>query len=105
MPQVAEHLARCSACRQKLAAMRAAEQTLQQKLYRFDCPSPAQLNHYYWRSLPAADLRQIKRHLRLCPSCAGELKALKDFLAEAPAYSSNRQPRRSPIEQSVKALR
>ena len=87
MPHVAEHLGHCPACQNKLAAMRAEEHLLQQRLYRFDCPLPAELQDYHHRSLPRHRHRQIKQHLRDCPHCAAELKALTDSLANIPERS------------------
>ena len=86
---VAEHLARCPACRARLAELVCFEQHLHQTLYRFDCPSANRLRDYYWGFLPANECQQVEAHLDACPHCRAELADLAGFVASERAQPSS----------------
>lgn len=50
------------------------------KLARFDCPSPTQLQRFYWQELSAEETTQLEHHLRQCASCREEMQSLVTFL-------------------------
>lgn len=97
---IADHLARCPWCASRLEQVRHAEQRLVATLYRWNCPSPAQLGEHHLGLLSPAESDAIIAHLDECPQCAAELRDLRDFLADAPespAPAPAERPRRSPI--------
>ena len=49
-------------------------------LTRFDCPSPLQLQKYYWREVSDAEATQIAAHLQQCASCSEEYQSLLSFV-------------------------
>lgn len=59
------------------------EQDLRNVLFRFDCPSVDGLRDYYWQHLSIEQRGQVEQHLKFCPHCSAELKALADFLSAA----------------------
>ena len=73
-------------------------------LQRFDCPSPAQLQKYYWQETTASEDKQIASHLQQCASCAEDLQSLTNFLdadlqeADAPA------PEKTSVQSKVRSL-
>jgi hypothetical protein len=81
LEHVAEHLKRCAACRARLETYRTLEQSLRERLYRLDCPSPDALRAYYWGHLPDGEQARIETHLETCPHCATELAELEQFVA------------------------
>jgi hypothetical protein len=53
---------------------------LQQKLYRFDCPSANTLRDYFMGYLPREQTREVDEHIGECPSCRTELDDLTTWL-------------------------
>lgn len=54
---------------------------LQTALYRFDCPTPDQLQDYHWQQLSAGEQAHVQGHVQHCPHCQAELSELRSFLA------------------------
>ena len=89
-----EHLEQCSCCQQRLAAYKQTNAFLLSRLYRSQCPSPTQLNHYCINLLPTDDMFRITDHIKICPLCAAELGDIRHFLGDfeqfpAPVLSSS----------------
>jgi hypothetical protein len=73
------------------------QRRLQQRLYRFACPSPLVLGEYDLGLLAPAERTRIAAHVVDCPRCAAELRMLRDFLAaedEAPPVGAIERMRR-----------
>jgi hypothetical protein len=77
-----EHLEQCSRCQQRLAAYKQTHAFLLSRLYRSQCPSATQLNHYCINLLPTDDMLGITEHIKICPICAGEVLDIRHFLAD-----------------------
>ncbi|MEZ4726379.1 MAG: hypothetical protein R3E79_04515 [Caldilineaceae bacterium] len=75
------HLAECTACQQRAAALASLEQRLTTTLYRLACPSPLELGEYQLKLLSAADTHAVALHVNQCPHCAAEIAILTDYLA------------------------
>ena len=84
-PTVAEHLARCAACRADAAAYRRAERRLTALLYRVDCPSAQTLGEYYLGLVRRSQRDRIAAHLEWCVHCAAELEQFRAAFADEPA--------------------
>jgi anti-sigma factor ChrR (cupin superfamily) len=83
---LAEHIAHCPACRARVQALAAAEQQLQQHLYRVDCPSAQTLGEYVLSMIDRSQRKSIRAHLAICPACRDEVEVLQTYLqALAPA--------------------
>jgi hypothetical protein len=80
--QVAAHLERCSHCLERAQALARLQGDLVARLYRFECPAPAELGEYHLDLLPRDRAMAVTRHLAKCPRCATEVAQLKDYLAE-----------------------
>jgi hypothetical protein len=77
-----EHLAHCSLCRQRLATYKQINTFFVSNLYRSQCPTPTQLNHYCANLLSIEDTLLITDHLKMCPLCATEVLDIRKFLAD-----------------------
>ncbi|MBA3873912.1 MAG: hypothetical protein H0X30_32675 [Anaerolineae bacterium] len=75
-----EHLLQCPACNARLTNMKRLDFVLQQRLRRFDCPSPQELADYQTGLLDADPTTVVKQHLADCPRCQNDLAMLKQFL-------------------------
>jgi len=75
-----EHLLRCPACSASLTNMRRFDVALQQRLRRFDCPSPQELADYHFGLLDTEQAAAVKQHLTQCPRCQNDLAVLIQFL-------------------------
>lgn len=90
---ITAHLAECTECQQRAAALASLEQRLTATLYRLACPSPLELGEYQLNLLSAADTRAVAAHLNQCPHCAAEIATLTNYLAEvAPAIEREETP-------------
>jgi hypothetical protein len=81
-PVVQQHLAQCLRCSTRLAEYRDLEQSLIQKLYRWDCPPNQILGEFQLGLLGKERAASIQAHLSQCVLCAGEVTALASFLAD-----------------------
>ncbi|MBV9358496.1 MAG: zf-HC2 domain-containing protein [Chloroflexi bacterium] len=61
-------------CEGELGAL---ERALRSALYRFDCPPPLTLGEFYLGLLDPTWDRTVDEHLRACPACSGEVRALE----------------------------
>lgn len=75
-----QHLAQCPACAARLAEFRRLDTVLQQRLRRFECPSPQRLADYHAGMLDTSDAAAVQEHLERCPRCQSELEMLVGFL-------------------------
>lgn len=92
-PGILAHLAQCPACSDRLAALRVFEQTLTQRLFRWQCPDPQALSDYHFGFLPATEQAAITTHMELCLRCRDELSELRRFLQEqSPPRASQTSP-------------
>jgi hypothetical protein len=96
-PEIREHLANCAHCAGRLDDARKAEQRLFHRLYRWDCPDPAQLSDYHLGALAPEAAGLVTEHLAQCERCSDELRALRLFLAAeaAPGPASPPSPARA----------
>jgi hypothetical protein len=76
-----EHLKHCSICQQRLARYRHTNSYLLTKLYRSQCPTPTQLNHYCAGLLPADEETGITYHIAECPLCTRETISIRSVFA------------------------
>jgi hypothetical protein len=74
------HLAQCPACAARLAKMRRFDSALQERLHRFECPSPQRLADYHAGMLDTIGAESIRQHLTRCPRCQEELNMLDEFI-------------------------
>ncbi len=77
-----EHLEQCSRCQERLAAYRQTHAFLLSRLYRSQCPTATQLNHYCINMLPTDDMFVITDHIKICPLCAAEVLDIRHYLAD-----------------------
>jgi hypothetical protein len=82
--QVSEHLADCASCSARLEHIRQVEQSLINRLYRWDCPASQQLGDYYFGLTGATDADTLAQHLEQCAPCRAEIELLRTFMS-APA--------------------
>lgn len=61
------------------------EDTLMARLYRADCPEPAELGDYHLGLLMPQQAAVIHSHLAGCPHCTRELAQLEGYLAQVAA--------------------
>lgn len=84
---VMQHLAQCDSCRMQYSQAKQLEDTLQDQLYRWDCPPPETLVDYHLGALDHLSTYSVKEHLRFCSHCKEELVSLRDFLGDDAAAS------------------
>lgn len=77
-----EHLEQCSRCQERLAAYKQTHAFLLSRLYRSQCPTATQLNHYCINMLPTDDMFVITDHIKICPLCAAEVLDIRHYLAD-----------------------
>jgi hypothetical protein len=77
-----EHLEQCSSCQERLAAYKQTHAFLLSRLYRSQCPTATQLNHYCINMLPTDDMFVITDHIKICPLCAAEVLDIRHYLAD-----------------------
>jgi hypothetical protein len=58
------------------------EDSLMARLYRADCPEPAELGEYHLGLLAPERVALLKTHLAGCPHCAREVAQLQTYLAD-----------------------
>ena len=80
--QVAAHLEQCPHCRVRAQDLAHLQDQLTARLYRFDCPSPAELGEYHFGVLPPDQAATVAEHLAACPHCTGEVAQLESYLAD-----------------------
>lgn len=81
-PEVVAHLERCPHCRDRAQHLARLQDRLTGQLYRFTCPSPAELGEYHLGLLPSDQAADVTSHLAECPHCTREIAQLKDYLSE-----------------------
>jgi hypothetical protein len=81
-PVVQRHLAQCLRCSTRLAEYRDLEQSLIQKLYRWDCPPNQILGEFQLGMLGQEHRASIQAHLDQCVLCAAEVATLATFIAD-----------------------
>jgi hypothetical protein len=93
-----QHLAHCQDCAARLAEFRRLDTVLQQRLRRFECPSPQRLADYHAGMLDASDATAVHEHVQRCPRCQNELEMLVEFLNLPPEepVADNIIPLRTP---------
>lgn len=80
--RVVAHLERCPHCRERAQDLAHVQGQLTAHLYRFNCPSPAELGEYHLGLMHRDRAMAFTQHLAECLRCAQEVGQLKDFLAE-----------------------
>ena len=109
-PVVQRHLAQCLRCSTRLAEYRDLEQSLIQKLYRWDCPPNQILGEFQLGMLSQERSASIQAHLGQCVLCAAEVATLTTFLAddsmlvERAAVEASSQNNHGGYKQAVKQL-
>ncbi|HLL80012.1 MAG TPA: hypothetical protein VKT25_10960 [Ktedonobacteraceae bacterium] len=109
-PVVQQHLAQCLRCSTQLAEYRELEQSLMQKLYRWDCPPNQILGEYHLGMLNRDTTIAVQKHLSQCVLCADEVAALTEFLANDPVLVERAAEQTSSLrnhrttKQAVKSL-
>lgn len=78
--EIAEHLEKCSFCREKAEALARFQGRLASRLYRSACPSPVELGEYHLGLLPDPQKLVVAQHVRECPYCAQEIEQLAQYL-------------------------
>ena len=81
-PETANHLEKCSYCREKAESLARFQNQLTSRLYRSTCPSALELGEYHLRMLPDSQKLVVAQHVRECPHCSLELSELGGFLSE-----------------------
>lgn len=96
---VKEHIVRCPACMAEALALARVDRVLSAALYRAACPATETLLQYQAELLPARARRQVERHVKDCPLCAGELRRLAAFDAlQHSVWEEMRRAARTVIE-------
>ena len=109
-PVVQRHLSQCLRCSTRLAEYRDLEQSLIQKLYRWDCPPNQILGEFQLGMLGQEGNASIQAHLSQCVLCATEVATLSTFLAddsmtvERAALQVSSQNNHGGAKQAVKRL-
>ncbi len=98
---VATHLEGCPHCRERARRLGHLQDHLTARLYRYNCPSTAELGEYHLGLLPQDQGAALAYHLTECPRCAYEVSQLEDYLAD-PALTLE-QP--SLLEQATERVR
>jgi hypothetical protein len=80
--QVAAHLEQCPHCRARAQDLADLQGQLTKRLYRFDCPSPAELGEHLFGLVPSDRAEAVADHISACPHCAGEVAQLEGYLAD-----------------------
>jgi len=80
--QVATHLGGCPHCRERARSLGRLQSLLAARLYRYNCPSAAELGEYHLGLLPQDQRAALAYHLTECPRCAYEVTQLEDYLAD-----------------------
>ncbi len=80
--RVATHLEDCPHCRQRARSLGRLQGHLTARLYRYNCPSSADLGEYHLGLLPHDQEAALVYHLTECPRCAHEVSELEDYLAD-----------------------
>lgn len=80
--EIAAHVENCSACQQKVVAIRKENHQLNVSLFRYNCPDPDKLLNYQWGLLNDEDALQLSVHLARCPYCSQESQQLAPSEAE-----------------------
>lgn len=99
-----DHLANCTYCRARAAALARLHQNFAQPFFRAQCPSPDDLREYYFGFMPSSQIDEISLHLQSCARCTRELVLLEGFMADAPASSVAISAVLSDIGQRVKTI-
>jgi hypothetical protein len=81
-PEVAAHVAACPACQAAASEYMEMQREIGGRLFRLDCPTPHRLGEYELRLLSPEEQTQVAGHVRDCPHCTGELRLLRDYLAQ-----------------------
>ena len=109
-PVVQQHLTQCLRCSTRLAEYRDLEQSLIQKLYRWDCPPNQILGEFQLGMLSQERTASVQAHLSQCVLCAAEVTTLATFLAddsiliERAALQASSQNNHGGVKQAVKHL-
>jgi hypothetical protein len=74
------HLDNCTYCAARLVAAQQFERTLNQQLYRLNCPMPDELGDYIAGFLDESRRQKIAQHLLTCSLCQAEETHLRVFL-------------------------
>ncbi len=83
LPSIAqEHLERCAICQQRLTEYRGVYRAILTNLYRYQCPSATELNHFCASLLSDIENWRITRHLASCPLCAAEVADIQSMLSD-----------------------
>jgi anti-sigma factor RsiW len=79
---VADHIARCAACAEQVAAYASLGRALRARMFRADCPAAQVLGDLAAGLLSPEETTLVRAHLALCPHCAGELAQLEAALRD-----------------------
>jgi hypothetical protein len=87
-----DHMTRCPHCRARAQEQARLDQRLRARFYRIDCPTPDELQDYYFDLSPAPQMAAVTAHLGRplgpCPHCTREVATLARFLSEDVADAS-----------------
>jgi hypothetical protein len=75
-----EHLEQCPICQQRLTEYRGVYRGILTSLYRYQCPSATNLNHFCASLLSDFEARRIADHVASCPLCAAEVADIQSVL-------------------------
>jgi hypothetical protein len=79
-PEVAERIAANPQWSEEARGYARVQEALQQRLYRFDCPSSQTLGEYELGMLATVERTRIAQHVVACPHCLAELETLRAFM-------------------------
>src|SRR5215813_11373302 len=86
--QLADHIAECEICREKLARQKdalPAQTSIEQDLHKLaDHITEEELQQYVTGKLDLARIRAIDGHLQRCSQCAAEVGDLRNFVTSLP---------------------
>jgi len=80
--RVAAHLEGCPHCRERARRLGRLQDHLTARLYRYNCPSTAELGEYHLGLLPQDQGAALAYHLTECPRCTYEVTQLEHYLAD-----------------------
>lgn len=77
-----QHIEQCESCANRLHHARQIEMSIQQHLYRMECPNADELGDFYMNLLDEEHIEAIKTHLQLCSRCQKDLEILKQYMEQ-----------------------
>lgn len=83
-PEIVIQVEQSGFYQERLKQLAETQEALQDRLYRFDCPSSQELGDFHLDYLTSREKAKIRKHLASCPNCTAELEQLRAFQGTSP---------------------